>query len=70
MATTIEIFLNGDAREVPAETTVAGLLEVLELPRARVAVEVNRSLVSRDQHRIRELHAGDRVELVTLVGGG
>jgi sulfur carrier protein len=35
-----------------------------------VAVERNRDLVPRAQHAACALEAGDRVEIVTLVGGG
>jgi thiamine biosynthesis protein ThiS len=35
-----------------------------------VAVEVNEELVSRRLFDSAEIHPGDRVEIVTLVGGG
>ena len=34
------------------------------------AVEVNRTLVPRSRHESHQLQDGDRVEVVTLVGGG
>ena len=36
----------------------------------KVAVEVNEEVVPREQHATTELREGDRVEIVTLVGGG
>ena len=62
--------VNGEAREVPAGTTVAELLRVLALESERVAVERNGRLVPRAQHAATALAEGDRLEVVTLVGGG
>ena len=66
----MEIFFNGEPRVVPAGTSVAGLLEQLEIQPRQVAVEVNLELVPRTRHAERLLAAGDRLEVVTLVGGG
>jgi sulfur carrier protein len=66
----VRVLVNGEAREVPAGTTVAGLLRVLALESERVAVERNGRLVPRAQHAATELAEGDRLEVVTLVGGG
>ena len=67
----IRIVVNGREEECPAGTTVAGLVARLEPARARAcAVEVNRALVPRARHAERRLEDGDRVEIVTLVGGG
>src|SRR6185369_10165842 len=45
MTDTIEITVNGEARAVAPGTTVRGLLDELEMPRERVAVELNRRVV-------------------------
>ena len=66
----MQIIFNGERREAADDVTVAALLEELELPPKRVAVEVNRELVPRDQHAACVLQDGDRLEVVTLVGGG
>lgn len=69
-ATTINISLNGEPRQVAAGTSVAGLLAELGLPGRHVAVEVNLELVPRASHAEHRLAEGDRLEIVTLVGGG
>jgi len=69
-ATTMEVFVNGAAREVPPGTTLAALIQELAMEPRFVAVEVNLELVPRTQHAARLLAAGDRLEIVTLVGGG
>lgn len=66
----MELSVNGELRTVPDQVTVAQLLEVLGLPRERVAVEVNQDVVPRAEHASRRLAPGDRVEVVSFVGGG
>ncbi|MFM1822100.1 MAG: hypothetical protein RI967_366 [Planctomycetota bacterium] len=69
-ADTIEIELNGARERVPADTTVGDLVRRV-LPSARAyAVEVNRSVLPRREHDARAVRDGDRIEIVTLVGGG
>ena len=62
--------VNGAAQEVPEGTSVAELLRALALVHERVAVERNGQLVRRAEHERTRLAEGDRIELVTLVGGG
>ncbi|HEX3870947.1 MAG TPA: sulfur carrier protein ThiS [Pirellulales bacterium] len=64
------MIVNGEARNVPEQTSVAALLEQLDLAKRPVAVELNLSLVPRAQHEQQLLAEGDRLEVVTLVGGG
>jgi sulfur carrier protein len=66
----VQITVNGQVREVAEGTSIAALLEELELPPPQVAVEVNLRLIPRAQHAQHRLAAGDRLEVVTLVGGG
>jgi thiamine biosynthesis protein ThiS len=66
----MKIILNGEPRETAEAITIAALLEQLNLAPQRVAVEVNLDVIPRDQHARRVLKDGDRLEIVTLVGGG
>lgn len=67
----MELSINGEQQDVVlAEPTVAVLIDALALPTSRVAIEVNGSLVRRTMRDSTRLHDGDRVEIVTLVGGG
>ena len=70
MPAPIDVVINGQARTIAAGTTLAALIEELGLGDRRVAVERNREVVPRAQHATTTLAAGDRVELVTFVGGG
>ena len=66
----MKVHLNGAEREVPEGTTVLALLEAAAVDRRRCAVEVNREVVPKTRHGERALVPGDRVEVVTMVGGG
>jgi sulfur carrier protein len=66
----VEIVVNGERRELPDAITIAGLLEQLGLAGKYVAVEVNQQVIPRARHAECCLQAGDKLEIVTLVGGG
>ncbi len=66
----MEIRVNGEPRSVPDRITVADLIRELAVAPERVAVEVNEQLVRRVTFADTPLRPGDRVEIVTLVGGG
>tara|TARA_R110002124_G_scaffold75091_3_gene201521 strand:+ start:4801 stop:5046 length:246 start_codon:yes stop_codon:yes gene_type:complete len=66
----VKIQVNGETREVPAEFTVADLLVELALQPKYLAVERNLILIPREEHAACALQEGDRLEIVTLVGGG
>lgn len=67
---TMRILVNDQPTELPDGASVSDLLTFLALPGTRVAVEVNRALVRRAEHPTTTLKHDDRVEVVTLVGGG
>jgi sulfur carrier protein len=66
----ITVVVNGDPRTVAAGATITALLEELGLGGRRVAVERNQAVVPRARHGETTLAEGDRLELVTFVGGG
>lgn len=65
-----QVSVNGEYREVEPGSTVADLLEQMGLEPRLVAVERNRDLVPRAEHADCVLQPDDRLEIVTLVGGG
>lgn len=65
----IELAVNGEAKKTDAQT-IADLIDELGLTGQAVAVEVNQHVVPKKQHGETTLNEGDKVELVTLVGGG
>ena len=66
----IQVSVNGEPLRVPSGSTVADILRQLSLDRTRVAVEHNLRVVPRAQHASLRLNHGDRLEIVTFVGGG
>lgn len=66
----MEITVNDTTRQVEAGITVAQLLRELNMQPKYVAVERNLELIPRREHEACILQAGDRLEVVTLVGGG
>lgn len=66
----MQIQVNGEQREVEASLSIAELLRQMELDPRYLAVERNLELVPRAEHAETLLAEGDRLEVVTLVGGG
>lgn len=64
------IRVNGADTTVPETISLTELLSRFEVSPLRVAIEVNEQLVRRRDFDAARLKEGDRVELVTLVGGG
>ncbi len=66
----ISIEVNGEARTVAASTTLAQLVDQLELGGQPVALAVNRSVVPRHTWSQHALLAQDKIEIVRAIGGG
>lgn len=66
----MHIQVNGESRRVPEEINVTGLLRDLELNVERVAVEVNLEILDRRDFDARTLREGDRIEILSFIGGG
>lgn len=66
----VTIHLNGDKKEIENEVNLDRLLDLFSLPRQRVAIELNRSVVRRQDWPNTPVQDGDRVEVVHFVGGG
>ena len=64
------LILNGETKEIDDGLSVAGLLETLKIEPARVAVEVNVTIIKKDDYGRHVLNDGDEVEIVSFVGGG
>jgi thiamine biosynthesis protein ThiS len=66
----VRLLVNGEEHRAPAGLTVSQLLARLELPATRLAVERNLRIVPRERYDDEQIEDGDRLEIVTLVGGG
>jgi thiamine biosynthesis protein ThiS len=67
---TIGVVLNGEPRRVPKGFHVAQLLEFLAIDGSRVAVELNRSIVRKQDWSATAVEDGAELEVVWFVGGG
>jgi thiamine biosynthesis protein ThiS len=66
----IQIVVNGQVRQAPEGQALADLLVFLEIDPARVAVELNRSIISRPDWGKTAIEPGSKLEIVQFVGGG
>jgi thiamine biosynthesis protein ThiS len=66
----MRVYVNGEAREVSGSPSLSELITQLELPATRIAVELNREVVRRNDWSGTMLNEDDRVEIVHFVGGG
>ena len=68
--TFMKIRINGEDKEVTEGLSIANLLEELQIRPARVVIELNRNIVSRQAQSSTLLKDGDALEIVQFVGGG
>ena len=69
-ANPIEIVLNGEKRQVPANLNIEGLLAWLQMDPSRVAVEFNGAIVRKPSWNTTPVAGGSQIEIVWFVGGG
>jgi len=66
----MKLQINGEDRDFKSPLLLVSLLEQMGLKVDRVAVELNRSIVPRQQWAQISLNEGDKLEIVHFVGGG
>ncbi len=66
----INLQVNGEPQTCTAGTHLPQMLEQLGLNPGLVAVEYNGEILHRQYWQETELKEGDRLEIVTIVGGG
>ncbi len=66
----MNVILNGETHAIPANSTVAQLIEDLNLANKRIAIELNREILPRGKFDNHILNSGDKVEIVRAIGGG
>ena len=65
----MELIVNG-APESVASASLADFVQLKGLPAASLVVELNRRIVPQGEWATTPLVAGDRLELLSFVGGG
>ncbi len=66
----INVIINGKTERITAEMSLQSLLKLLGIKSERVAIEYNREIIDRNQFDALQLKEGDRLEIITFVGGG
>ena len=66
----MRLLLNGEERDLTGVVTIADLVRTLGLDARKVAVERNLEIAPRSTYAETALAEGDRIEIVTFIGGG
>ncbi len=66
----ITIEFNGEKRQIDEKSTIVDLLRSAKVESRFCAVELNLEIVSKERYETTCLVNDDKIEVVTLVGGG
>lgn len=66
----ITLHINGESRQCPDQISLPDLLTQLGMNPRLVAVEYNGEIIHRQFWEHTQMKDGDRLEIVTIVGGG
>ena len=66
----ITIEFNGEKRQIDVKSTIVDLLRSAKVESRFCAVELNLEIVSKERYETTCLVNDDKIEVVTLVGGG
>ena len=66
----MQVFINGETRELESELNLLELLKQLELPTERIAIELNKSVVRKKDWEMLLVKNADKIEIIHFVGGG
>ena len=66
----MQVVLNGEKETLEDALTLAQLIERKGLAEKRIALEVNEQIISKSRHPQFVLNDGDKVEIITAIGGG
>lgn len=69
-ASTITIQANGQLRNLPTNSTIADFLQALNISPKYVVTQLNGKIIPRDHLDQVVLYTGDKLEIITMVGGG
>ena len=70
MSQSIQLQVNGESAQCEAQTLLPDYLQQIGLNPRLVAVEYNGEILHRQFWETTYLQTGDRLEIVTIVGGG
>jgi sulfur carrier protein len=66
----MQVLINGETRNIENELNLRELLEKLELPTTRIAIELNKDVVRKKDWESIKISDADKIEIIHFVGGG
>ncbi len=66
----MNIILNNTTNSVPNNITIEGLLLLNNIKSKYIAVEINKKIIPKSKYGECQLSEGDRIEIITAIGGG
>ena len=66
----MNILLNNQPKEFSERLTIKKLLEKSHIKSKYYAVEINRIIIPKSEHAKYLLKDGDKIEIITAIGGG
>lgn len=64
------VCINGSKREVPQGVSLEELIQLYQLQKKSIVLELNRKVIERERFQATRLREDDTVEIVHFVGGG
>lgn len=66
----MRVLVNGEVRKIKEELNLQELLELLELPMERIAIELNKEVIRKKDWENVKVADSDKIEIIHFVGGG
>ena len=66
----MQITINGEAKTLPENSTIATLIDIFAIDIRKVAIEVNLTIIPKSLYAETLLNEGDAIEIVQFIGGG
>lgn len=65
-----KIVINGEEQAISSGKNLDELLDILELEKRSIAIELNQNLIPKSDWENHIIKSGDKIEIVQFVGGG
>ena len=65
-----KIQLNGKKLKVPTNSSIKDLLKKHRLNEEKIAIELNGTILPKQQYKKRKIKNNDKIEIVQFIGGG
>jgi len=66
----IKIKLNGKIKSIPENSKILTLLNKLNIPIKKVAIELNQEILDKKKLNKIKMKSNDKIEIVHFIGGG